>query len=109
MTNFSSFIVPLISQLTPISEAASTYNSKFSKTIQQIIDEIQQRKDWIGVDWVEDSTDDEDESSPPKRTVKLLDYACGTGLVSRVCTLHRLPCPKTDNECRLLRHTLPNA
>lgn len=69
------------------SEAASTYNTKFSKTIQQIIDEIQARKDWIGVDWVEDTSEDEDESIPPEKTVKLLDYACGTGLVSRVCMI----------------------
>ena len=80
------------------SEAASTYNSKFSKTILQLIDEIQARRDWIGVDWVEDYEDDDDnddgdeeKDSPPKsqsqKTVRLLDYACGTGLVSRV----RLP------------------
>jgi len=70
------------------SEAASTYNTKFSKTIQQIIDEIQARKEWIGVDWVDESSDGEEvvgsSSKEPKRTVRLLDYACGTGLVSRV-------------------------
>ncbi|CAL3962259.1 unnamed protein product [Diplocarpon coronariae] len=66
-------------------EAASTYNSRFGKTIQQIIEEIQEHHDWIGVDWVEESSSDEDaESSPaPHKTVRLLDYACGTGLVSR--------------------------
>ena len=70
------------------SENASTYNTKFQKTIQQIIDEIQARRDWIGVDWVEDTSENEDESGTVtkdlKKTVRLLDYACGTGLVSRV-------------------------
>ncbi len=80
------------SSLIVLSEAASTYNTKFSKTIQQVINEIQKRKDWIGVDWAEDISDTEDgSSSAPKKTVRLLDYACGTGLVSRVCTLPPLP------------------
>ena len=56
--------------------------------MQQISDEIVARKDWIGVDWLSESS--EDESTPEltagklKKTVRLLDYACGTGLVSRV-------------------------
>ncbi|KAG0651262.1 putative methyltransferase [Hyphodiscus hymeniophilus] len=58
--------------------SASTYNSKFSKTILQIIEEIQVRRDWIGIDWI----DEEDESNS-LNNVRLLDYACGTGLVSR--------------------------
>lgn len=56
----------------------------------QIMKEIQDRRDWIGVDWVPDSSDEEEaaESSSKtteKKTIRLLDYACGTGLVSRVC------------------------
>lgn len=66
--------------LTKTSNSASTYNSKFAKTIQQILEEIQARKQWIGVDWVEESEDE----SETKKSVRLLDYACGTGLVSRV-------------------------
>ena len=54
--------------------------------------EIRARKDWIGVHWIEDSSDDdgaEEESpkrSPADRTtgVRLLDYAAGTGMISRV-------------------------
>lgn len=85
------------SSLTNLSEAASTYNTKFSKTIQQIIEEIQKRKDWIGVDWAEDASDNEDDTSlTPKKTVRLLDYACGTGLVSRVRHLHLLPIHQLD-------------
>jgi hypothetical protein len=72
------------------SENASTYNTKFKKTIEQIINQIQARKDWIGVDWVEDIPEDGNESGTvnkaPRKTVRLLDYACGTGLVSRVRT-----------------------
>ena len=71
------------------SEAASTYNSKFSKTILQIIEEIQTRRDWIGVDWVNEH--ENESSGKPQKTVRLLDYACGTGLVSRVC--HQFPFP----------------
>jgi len=59
--------------------------------------EIQARRDWIGVDWIsedDDELDDEEDFTsacpccvrqPEKKTVRLLDYACGTGLVSRVC------------------------
>ncbi|KAI9056035.1 hypothetical protein LZ554_000967 [Drepanopeziza brunnea f. sp. 'monogermtubi'] len=66
-------------------EASSTYNSRFAKTIQQVIDEIRKHHEWIGVDWTEDSSgsESEDSSVAPKKTVRLLDYACGTGLVSR--------------------------
>ncbi|OWP07029.1 hypothetical protein B2J93_7763 [Marssonina coronariae] len=46
-------------------EAASTYNSRFGKTIQQIIEEIQEHHEWIGVDWVEESSSDEDAESSP--------------------------------------------
>ncbi|CAG8950128.1 hypothetical protein HYFRA_00008363 [Hymenoscyphus fraxineus] len=76
------------------SENASTYNTKFSKTITQIIAEIQARTAWIGVDWIEDTSDSENEetttssSTAPQRTVRLLDYACGTGLVSRALAPH---------------------
>lgn len=38
------------------------------------------------MDWIEDDSDDEQSSSSktPEKSVRLLDYACGTGLVSRV-------------------------
>ncbi|TAQ89832.1 hypothetical protein B7494_g1844 [Chlorociboria aeruginascens] len=65
-------------------EIASTYNDKFSKTISQIITEIEARLDFIGVDFISSDSDSESSSSAaPHRTIKLLDYACGTGLMSR--------------------------
>lgn len=67
------------------SEHAKTYNTKFQKTIDQLIKQIELRREWIGVKWVE-----EDEQG---REVRLLDYACGTGLVTRVCYYHYIPCP----------------
>ncbi|EPE26500.1 S-adenosyl-L-methionine-dependent methyltransferase [Glarea lozoyensis ATCC 20868] len=70
---------------------AASYNTRFSKTIDQIILEIQSRTDWINVEWSESppsspenaSTTDTSQDLEPKRSVRLLDYACGTGLVSR--------------------------
>ncbi|PBP22372.1 ubiquitin carboxyl-terminal hydrolase 14 [Diplocarpon rosae] len=77
--------IPLPTAAGLADEAASTYNSRFGKTIQQIIEQIQKHRQWLGVDWVEESAGDEDEKSPPAlhKAVRLLDYACGTGLVSR--------------------------
>jgi hypothetical protein len=81
--------------------ASKTYNTQFSKTIEQVIDEIQARKDWIGVDWVEEDDDEGEESSAAaKRTVRLLDYACGTGLVSRVCHSSFPPITMTEGRAR---------
>ncbi|RFU28547.1 hypothetical protein B7463_g7795, partial [Scytalidium lignicola] len=67
---------------------ASTYNTKFSKTILQIIDEIQARRKWIGAGSIDLDSETDDESSAPdstaqKKGLRVLDYACGTGLVSR--------------------------
>ncbi|EHL01022.1 putative Uncharacterized methyltransferase [Glarea lozoyensis 74030] len=74
-----------------IIQNAASYNTRFSKTIDQIILEIQSRTDWINVEWSESppsspenaSTTDTSQDLEPKRSVRLLDYACGTGLVSR--------------------------
>jgi hypothetical protein len=72
------------------SETASTYSQKFSKAHAQIIAEIQARLEWIGVDWVEDEDSedqDEDDGVGRSRRVRFLDYACGTGSMSRVCSI----------------------
>lgn len=76
------------SLLTRYSEHAKTYNSRFQKTIDQLVVEIQKRREWIGVDWAEDSDGESEQGSSSRegKTVRLLDYACGTGLVTRVKT-----------------------
>lgn len=57
---------------------ASHYDTKDwqKKMNAMIIGEIRNRVDWFGVDWAK-----EKETS---KEVRLLDYACGTGLISRV-------------------------
>jgi hypothetical protein len=74
-----------------------------------LIAEIQDRLEWIGVDFLdsddEDEEDDEladaderantnsgvgDQNTMEKKSVRFLDYACGTGTVSRVSFNHQL-------------------
>ncbi|KAK1518880.1 methyltransferase domain-containing protein [Colletotrichum costaricense] len=70
---------------------AAEYDTKYEKTILQLEKEIRKRKDFIGADWVIDDDDDDDSESESAaqlmaangRSVRLLDYACGTGLISR--------------------------
>ena len=74
------------------SEQAAEYDIKHAKTLDQLIKEIRARKDFIGVQWVEDDDEEDEEDNDaevdakhmPERPVRLLDYACGTGVVSRV-------------------------
>ncbi|KAK4550883.1 hypothetical protein LTR36_000463 [Oleoguttula mirabilis] len=57
-------------------DLSEAYNSKpwQRKLSSQVSDALQERKDWIGVQW---ATEDN------KREVKLLDYACGTGAITK--------------------------
>ncbi|KAI9642047.1 hypothetical protein NHQ30_009918 [Ciborinia camelliae] len=57
---------------------ASTYDTRFQKTIEQLISIIQEDRtlSFIGANWITDT-------STPEHSVKLLDYACGTGLITR--------------------------
>ncbi len=54
--------------------------------MNRVLEEIRARLDFIGVDWInEESSDDEErkesaKNAAPKKQVRLLDYACGTGL-----------------------------
>ncbi|KAK9234341.1 S-adenosyl-L-methionine-dependent methyltransferase [Lipomyces kononenkoae] len=50
-------------------QVASTYDSDFEDALRSLANAVQARRDWIGVDW----------DGP----VKVLDYACGTGVISR--------------------------
>lgn len=62
---------------------ASTYNTKpwQQKMASQIRDELMGRLDWLGVDWL-------NANASTDREVKVLDYACGTGMVSEVTLNH---------------------
>ena len=68
--------------MTLISNEAQTYDQKHGKTLDRIIEEIRARLDFIGVDWVDDESNGESEKKPaaPGKQVRLLDYACGTGV-----------------------------
>lgn len=77
------------------SKLAAEYDTKYEKTILQLEKEIRKRKDFIGAGWVTDDDDDDDDDDSESesaaqstaangRSVRLLDYACGTGLISRV-------------------------
>ncbi|TLS22001.1 uncharacterized protein PpBr36_09374 [Pyricularia pennisetigena] len=58
-------------------EKAATYESdpKWEKPIAQLIAAVKGGRDFIGADWVKDGESD--------RTVKMIDYACGPGTISR--------------------------
>ncbi|KAI0600712.1 S-adenosyl-L-methionine-dependent methyltransferase [Biscogniauxia sp. FL1348] len=81
-------------------EQAATYDSKHAKLIDRLTREIQNRLDFIGVDWADDDDDEdkseEEEDKKPKREVRLLDYACGTGLVSRALAPYVTQCVGID-------------
>ncbi|KAK1671943.1 S-adenosyl-L-methionine-dependent methyltransferase [Colletotrichum godetiae] len=88
---------------------AAEYDAKYEKTILQLEKEIRKRKDFIGADWVvddDDDDDDEDEDNESEtaaqaaaasgRSVRLLDYACGTGLISRALAQFTTHCVGID-------------
>ncbi|KAK1500775.1 methyltransferase domain-containing protein [Colletotrichum tamarilloi] len=83
---------------------AAEYDTKYEKTILQLEKEIRKRKDFIGADWVIDDDDDDDSESESAaqsmaangRSVRLLDYACGTGLISRALAQFTTHCVGID-------------
>lgn len=70
------------------SEEAANYDNKHRKLNERLTHELQTRLDFIDADWAsdDDSDEDDDDDKPhkPRREVRLLDYACGTGMMSRV-------------------------
>lgn len=66
---------------TRCSQLASEYDSKYEKTLGKLEQRVRDNLDWIGV----------------KQDGRLLDYACGTGLLSRVAIL----LPQKGGEGRL--------
>ncbi|KAI5867699.1 S-adenosyl-L-methionine-dependent methyltransferase [Durotheca rogersii] len=87
-------------------DEASTYDSKHGKLLERLIQELQARRDWIGVDWADgdDSAEEDDEhlddiqskSTEAKKEVRLLDYACGTGMISRALAPYTTQCIGID-------------
>jgi hypothetical protein len=69
------------------SKEAAHYDTKHEKTLNKLIEEIRAKLDFIGADWVEDNEANSNEGVQEEKTVRLLDYACGTG----VGTLQRFP------------------
>lgn len=74
-----------------LSNEAANYDAKHERATEEIARRIEARRDFIGLEWVEDddSSEDEDDDTDgqPSGTVKILDYACGTGSMSRVSLL----------------------
>lgn len=69
------------------SEEAANYDAKHEKASAEIVRRIEARRSLIGVDWVEDDSGDEEDDrtdGQPTKSVRLLDYACGTGAMTRV-------------------------
>ncbi|KAL1836103.1 hypothetical protein VTJ49DRAFT_5563 [Mycothermus thermophilus] len=88
-------------RLAASSKEAAEYDKKHGETQNQLIEEIRSRLGFIGVEWVEEGGDRDEkqdaEEGPGKgRTVRLLDYACGTGLVSRALAPYTTQCVGID-------------
>lgn len=56
---------------------STKYEGNFAEALAWLESEIKARRDWLGVNWVDDD-------SGSDHVVKVLDYACGPGTVSRV-------------------------
>ncbi|KAI0105766.1 S-adenosyl-L-methionine-dependent methyltransferase [Nemania sp. FL0031] len=82
-------------------EEAASYDDKHRKLNERLTRELQARLDFIGVDWASDDEDSDDEEKEgdgkkPRREVRLLDYACGTGMMSRALTPYTTQCVGID-------------
>jgi ribosomal protein L11 methylase PrmA len=69
------------------STIASTHSNKNDKTTQLLITEIQYRLDWIGIEFLHNADNTEIGSLEAERHgngLRLLDYGCGSGMVSLV-------------------------
>lgn len=69
---------------------ASEYDSRHGKTIEQLIEHVREHKDFIGAPWIPE------EDGESKGSLRLLDYACGTGMVSRALGLWATQCVGVD-------------
>ncbi|RYO85029.1 hypothetical protein DL766_005670 [Monosporascus sp. MC13-8B] len=99
------------------SEQAATYDSRNEKLLERMTAELRSRLDFIGVDWDDEDEDDDDdqgedggngdsagpkdaqaqaEKKKKKEQVRLLDYACGTGMMSRALAPYVTQCVGID-------------
>ncbi|KAK5626913.1 hypothetical protein RRF57_002628 [Xylaria bambusicola] len=83
------------------SEEAASYDDKHRKLNERLTRELQARLDFIGVDWASDDEDSDTEQGKDierksTREVKLLDYACGTGMMSRALLPYTTQCVGMD-------------
>ncbi|GAW15445.1 hypothetical protein ANO14919_048540 [Xylariales sp. No.14919] len=82
-------------------EQAASYDDKHRKLNERLTRELQARLDFIGVDWASDDEDSDEEDGEkndkkPRREVRLLDYACGTGMMSRALAPYTTQCVGMD-------------
>ncbi|TGJ78834.1 hypothetical protein E0Z10_g9928 [Xylaria hypoxylon] len=82
-------------------EEAASYDDKHRKLIERLTRELQARLDFIGVDWASDDEDSSEEDGEgndenPRREVRLLDYACGTGVMSWALAPYTTQCVGLD-------------
>lgn len=78
---------------------ASTYDTRHEKTLDKIVEDIRSHLNFISDDWASDDDDDSDEKQgqkTTKRSVRLLDYACGTGTISRALAPYTTQCVGID-------------
>lgn len=70
---------------------AASYDTKHEKATEEIARRINTKLDFLRVDWADDASSEEGDGradEKPQRQVRLLDYACGTGSMSRVSLPH---------------------
>ncbi|KAJ1324308.1 methyltransferase domain-containing protein [Microdochium nivale] len=80
---------------------AATYDTRHVELIQKLTTAIRDNVDFIGADWKKKkattgTATDEAGSGEQKPPVRLLDYACGTGMVSRALGDHVDQCVGID-------------
>ncbi|KAI0162228.1 S-adenosyl-L-methionine-dependent methyltransferase [Xylariaceae sp. FL1272] len=85
-------------------DEAAEYDNKHRKLTERITRELQSRLELIGVEWILDDSDEEVETDNDETTreVRLLDYACGTGAMSRALAQYTTQCVGVDISERMV-------
>lgn len=73
----------MLHRLTQPSKDPHNYETDFQEAIRMLGEETERRRLWISSKWT-------DTPEGAGKEVKLLDYACGPGYMSRVCSLKSL-------------------